>query len=468
MSSYLTEYRQALRGTDLYKHYGRVSDLVGMIVSVRGLQADLGELCVVHIPGRAVPLPAEVVGFRHRETLLMPLSDMHGIGPGTPVEATGRRFQLHVGEELLGLVLDGLGRPMEPLSRLPALKRDVQVSPPTPLQRRPIEQRMDLGVRVLDSLIPCGKGQRMGIFAGSGVGKSSLMGMIARYAQADVNVICLVGERGREVQDFIDRDLGPEGLKRSVVVCATSDRPALERIKAVLSATTIAEYFRDQGKDVLLMCDSVTRLAMAQREVGLAVGEPPATRGYPPSVWAMLPQILERAGRTATGSITALYTVLVEGDDMNEPIADAVRAILDGHIVLDRDLAHRNHYPAVDLLGSVSRLQSTLLNGEVQQAASQLRETLASYRSKEDMISLGIYTPGSNPLIDYAIGKMPDIDQFLRQATGSPSPASESDQQLVQIMQDYEALSRPMSDPAEGQEQFLDGPTAIPRIDLGI
>jgi len=449
--------------------FGRVSDLIGLIVAVRGLKADLGELCTIHVPGRDKPLMAEVVGFRHRETLIMPLGDLEGIGPGAPVAATGRRFEVRVGSHLLGRVLDGLGRPMDDLGPITHGEwRSVEASPPNPMRRGAIEQRMRLGVRAMDTLIPCGLGQRLGIFAGSGVGKSSLLGMIARYASADVNVICLVGERGREVQEFINRDLGPDGLNRSVVVCATSDRPALERIKAVLVATTIAEHFRDQGANVLLMCDSATRLAMAQREVGLAVGEPPATRGYPPSVWAMLPQVLERAGATLTGSITALYTVLVEGDDMNEPISDAVRAILDGHVVLKRELAHRNHYPAIDVLESISRLNGVLLSDPVKHAGGQLRETMAAYKAKEDLISIGAISPGADPLLDYAIAKQPQINEFLRQRTEEPTEAEHADQWLVDMMADRAQAVQAAAghaQPAGAAVPVSDEP-AIPRLGI--
>lgn len=424
----------ALRRADLHARRGRVSDLIGLVIEATGLQAEIGELCTVEA-GRFRPqLPAEVVGFRAGRTLLMPLGNLAGVGPGNRVTAMGRPFSVRVGEHLLGRVLDGLGRPLDgpPLSEDGTLRPAV-ASPPHPLERKRISQRLELGVRALDTLVPCGRGQRLGIFAGSGVGKSSLLGMIARATNADVNVICLVGERGREVREFVERDLGP-ALERSVVIAATSDEPALIRIKAAFVATAVAEYFRDQGRDVLLMMDSVTRFATAQREVGLAIGEPPATRGYTPSVFAMLPQLLERAGTGRHGSITGLYTVLVEGDDMNEPVADAVRAILDGHCVLSRDLAHHNHYPAIDVLQSVSRLNRELVTPEVADAAGRLRESLAVYRSHQDLITLGAYVRGSDPAVDDAIDVYPAINSFLKQELGERTLADDADRALLQLL----------------------------------
>ena len=343
---------RALREADLARRHGKVRNLIGLIIEATGLQAEIGEVCLV---GADEPTQAEVVGFRDGRTLLMALGEMQGIGPGTRVLATGAPFRVAVGPGLLGRVVDGLGVPNDARPSPGGVSRSTVAAPPGALSRPRISERVGLGVRALDALVPCGRGQRLGIFAGSGVGKSSLMGMIARSTSAQVNVIALVGERGREVREFIERDLG-DALERSVVVVATSDQPALVRIKAAFTATTIAEYFREQGADVMLMMDSVTRFAMAQREVGLAIGEPPATRGYTPSVFALLPRLLERAGTSTRGSITGLYTVLVDGDDMNEPVADAVRSILDGHVVLSRSLAHAGHYPAIDVLQSVSRL----------------------------------------------------------------------------------------------------------------
>jgi flagellum-specific ATP synthase len=400
---------RAVRHADLHGRHGRVCDLIGLIVEATGLEAEVGEVCEVRVRRGAHPgqpwtlIPAEVVGFRARRTLLMPLGDMHGIGPGDVVTATGRQVDGPVGSALLGRVLDGLGRPIDgrgPIDH--AARRPIVASPPSPMARPRITERVSLGVRALDALVPCGQGQRLGIFAGSGVGKSSLLGMIARSTSADVNVICLVGERGREVREFIDRDLGP-ALERSVVIVATSDQPALVRIKAALTATTIAESFRDAGQDVMLMMDSVTRFAMAQREVGLAIGEPPATRGYTPSVFALLPKLLERSGTSEHGSITALYTVLVDGDDMNEPIADAVRSILDGHIVLTRELAHAGHYPAIDVLQSVSRLVGEVTTPQARAAASELRSLMAAHHAKADLIAIGAYERGTDPLTDSAV-----------------------------------------------------------------
>ncbi len=441
----LERHRRALLGADLHRARGRVTNLIGLVIECTGLPAEVGELCTITAGRNRDAVPAEVVGFREGRTLLMPLGEMSGIGPGTPVTATGGSFRVPVGPALLGRVLDGLGRPIDDGPELGATEmRPAAGSPPSPMQRQRIDRRLPLGVRALDTLVPCGRGQRLGIFAGSGVGKSSLLGMIARSTTAGVNVICLVGERGRELLEFIERDLG-DALARSVVVVATSDQPALVRITAAQVATTIAEHFRDQGEDVLLMMDSLTRLAMAQREIGLAIGEPPATRGYTPSVFALLPRLLERAGTSDRGSITGLYTVLVEGDDMNEPVADAARSILDGHCVLTRELAHRNHYPAIDVLQSISRLADEITSDEVRTAAGALRETLAAHRSKEDLISIGAYTQGADPKVDYAIAKLAGIEAFLRQGRGRDEPgassAEVSDQLLMELMADHrEAL----------------------------
>ena len=429
-----------------------MSNLIGLVVEATGLRAEVGELCTVSAGRTRRPVPAEVVGFRDGRTLLMPLGEMQGIGPGTPVSATGGAFQTPVGDALLGRVLDGLGRPIDDGPPLDTSElRSVAGQPPSPMHRTRITRRLELGVRALDTLVPLGCGQRLGIFAGSGVGKSTLLGSIARNTTAAVNVICLVGERGRELLEFLERDLG-SALAHSVVVVATSDQPALIRIKAAQVATTIAEHFRDAGHDVLLMMDSITRLAMAQREIGLAIGEPPATRGYTPSVFALLPRLLERAGTAGRGSITGLYTVLVEGDDMNEPIADAARSILDGHCVLSRALAHRNHYPAIDVLESVSRLADEVTTPEVRDAASALRRTLAAYRDKEDLITIGAYTPGADPLVDYAIAKLPAMEAFLRQPAGDATPAAGADELLMALMADAPfpgAVAAPAGAPAE-------------------
>jgi flagellum-specific ATP synthase len=429
--------RRRLRDLDPYRLNGRVSELIGLIVESRGPEAGVGERCEILLPGHRTgrpPLQAEVVGFREGRTLLMPLGEAAGIAPGQTVVAAGGSVRVDLGEGLLGRVLDGLGRPVDgrPAPRVEA-RRPVDASPPDPLSRPPISTPLPLGVRAIDALMPCGRGQRLGIFAGSGVGKSTTLGMMARGTAADVNVIALVGERGREVREFIEGDLGPEGLARSVVVVATSDQPALVRIKAAFVATTIAEFFRDRGADVLLMMDSVTRLATAQREVGLAIGEPPATRGYTPSVFALLPRLLERAGTSAAGTITGLYTVLVEGDDMNEPVADAVRSILDGHIVLSRELAHRHHYPAVDVLHSVSRLAPQLLSEEHLDAGGRLRELMAAHRRAEDLIAIGAYVPGSDPRVDEAREKHDAIAAFLRQGVRDPYSREEALDRLLAL-----------------------------------
>ncbi len=430
MSIDLAPARERLRALDPYRLNGRICELIGLVVESRGPEAGVGERCEILLPGHRTgrpPLQAEVVGFREGRTLLMPLGDAAGIGPGQTVVATGGALRIDLGAGLLGRVLDGLGRPIDggPAIHVEA-RRPIDAPPPDLLGRPTIRTPLPLGVRAIDALMPCGRGQRIGIFAGSGVGKSTTLGMMARGTSADVNVIALVGERGREVREFIEHDLGPEGLARSVVVVATSDQPALVRIKAAFVATTIAEYFRDGGADVLLMMDSVTRLATAQREIGLAIGEPPATRGYTPSVFAMLPRLLERAGTAPVGSITALYTVLVDGDDMNEPVADAVRSILDGHIVLSRELAHRNHYPAIDVLQSVSRLAPQLLAREHLDAGGRLRALLAAHRRAEDLIAIGAYIPGSDPTVDEARAKLGDIDAFLTQGTHDPYARDEA------------------------------------------
>jgi flagellum-specific ATP synthase len=443
------------------------------------LEAEIGEVCLIAADRSAPAVSAEVVGFREGRTLLMPLGELHGIGPGTRVLGTGGPFQIHVGADLLGRVIDGLGAPLDDHDRgaTSGVLRSTLAAPPDALSRPRIRERVGLGVRALDSLVPCGLGQRLGIFAGSGVGKSSLLGMIARSTSASVNVIALVGERGREVREFIERDLG-DALERSVVVVATSDQPALVRIKAALTATTIAEHFRDEGHDVMLMMDSVTRFAMAQREVGLAIGEPPATRGYTPSVFALLPRLLERAGASPRGSITGLYTVLVDGDDMNEPIADAVRSILDGHVVLSRALAHASHYPAIDVLQSVSRLTPEIVSAEVLSAGQQLRTALAALREKEDLVSIGAYNAGADPQLDAALAHRPRIDAFLRQPTGEHSEPQNSDAQLVELADSLQrAWGAAHSELLEGAEVTADGaepaqaesgPSAIPALHLGI
>ncbi len=470
---------EAIGRADLHRRHGRVSDLIGLIVEATGLEAEVGEVCEISTGRGRAPVPAEVVGFRKRRTLLMPLGELHGIGPGNVVTATGEPVRITVGDELLGRVLDGLGKPLDQGEDFAAGRvRSAAGAPPDPLDRPRIRERVGLGVRALDGMVPCGRGQRLGIFAGSGVGKSSLLGMIARSTTADINVICLVGERGREVREFIERDLG-DALERSVVIVATSDQPALVRIKAAMTATSIAEHFRDKGHDVLLMMDSVTRFAMAQREVGLAIGEPPATRGYTPSVFALLPKLLERSGTSAEGSITGLYTVLVDGDDMNEPIADAVRSILDGHVVLTRELAHQGHYPAIDVLQSVSRLVGEISAPDVAAAAQEVRALLAAWHDKRDLIAIGAYEAGTDPLVDRALELKPAIDAFLRQKVDAPSTAQEADDALVSLVAGGVADAMAAEIMAESEPEELSpagramsyppaGPVALPPLNLAV
>lgn len=410
----LTPYKERLAGASLWRRGGKVTRVTGLTIEARGLKAAVGELCQIYNNGSR-PIIAEVVGFREEVTLLMPLGELEGIAPGCRVMATGRGHYIHVGAGFLGRVLDGLGRSLDGTIMAGGDPQPVNNQPPNPLSRRRIKEVLATGVKAIDALLTCGCGQRVGIFAGSGVGKSTLLGMIARHSTADINVIALIGERGREVRDFIEGDLGPEGLARSIVVAATSDQPALVRIKGAFTATAIAEYFRDRGKNVLLMMDSLTRFAIAQREVGLAIGEPPTTRGYTPSVFASLPKLVERAGNSAAGSITGLYTVLVEGDDMNEPVADTVRGLLDGHIVLSRQLAARNHYPAIDVLQSISRLMPEITSVEQREQAGRLRDLLAAYEEAADLIEIGAYQAGANPRVDAALKYFDAIQSFLRQ-----------------------------------------------------
>lgn len=402
---------------NLFKVKGKVVNVIGLTIESAGPGAKLGDICMIY-PGTGSeglkPTPAEVVGFREGKTLLMPYQEVEGIGPGSTVENTGTPLAVRVDDSLLGHTLDGFGNPSEDIP-LVGKEYSVEASPPDPMSRKIISDVLTLGVKAVDGLITVGKGQRIGIFAGSGVGKSTLMGMFARNTKADINVIALIGERGREVREFIERDLGPEGMKRSVVVVATSDRPALERKKAAQTATAVAEYFRDQGKDVLLMMDNLTRFSMAQREIGLASGEPPVSRGYPPSVYSEMPKLLERAGCSDKGSITGLYAVLVDGDDFNEPITDTARSILDGHIMLNRKLAHKNHYPAVDVLQSISRCMSQIVDREHKIYAGKLKNVLATYNEAEDLINIGAYKAGSNPGIDYAVQKIQEVNEFLMQ-----------------------------------------------------
>lgn len=417
-----------------YKKLGKVVNVVGLTIESAGPDAKMGDLCRIYKEGRSGEfILAEVVGFKNKHTLLMPYEATDRIGGGCIVENEGEPLSVPVGEDLLGKTLDGLGRPIEGEEVHCLQSYPIEAAAPDPLKREIIDTILPLGVKAVDGLITVGKGQRIGIFAGSGVGKSTLMGMFARNTRADINVIALIGERGREVREFIERDLGPEGMRRSVVVVATSDKPALERKKAAQTATAIAEYFRDKGRDVLLMMDSLTRFSMAQREIGLASGEPPVTRGYPPSVYSEMPRLLERAGRNDVGSITGLYTVLVDGDDFNEPITDTARSILDGHIMLNRKLAHKNHYPAIDVLQSISRCMSQIAEPEHKQAAGKLKNVLATYQDAEDLINIGAYKKGSNPDIDYAMEKIRAVNEFLMQETDEKIPFEEEIQRLIQL-----------------------------------
>ncbi len=423
-----------LKKDTFFKKMGKVVNVVGLTIESAGPEAKLADICRIYLEGRMGKyILAEVVGFQNGKTLLMPYEVTEGIGGGCIVENQGYPLSVQVGEELLGKTLDGLGRPIHGEELSLKSTYPVEALPPDPLKREIIDTILPLGVKAVDGLITVGKGQRIGIFAGSGVGKSTLMGMFARNTRADINVIALIGERGREVREFIERDLGEEGMKRSVVVVATSDKPALERNKAAKTATAIAEYFRDQGKDVLLMMDSLTRFSMAQREIGLASGEPPVTRGYPPSVYSEMPKLLERAGRAQNGSITGLYTVLVDGDDFNEPITDTARSILDGHIMLNRKLAHKNHYPAIDILQSISRCMSQICEREHKQAAGKLKNVMATYTEAEDLINIGAYKQGSNPAIDFAIEKIEQVNEFLMQETDEKIAFEDEIQMLLEL-----------------------------------
>ena len=429
----LSSLIHAIADAEPVRVHGRVVEVIGLLIESSGPAASVGDVCTIEHNGKIVGR-AEVVGFRRERTLLMPLGPIEGIHPGHVVVGTKRPLMVDVGPALLGRVLDGLGSPLDDKGGIAAeSSRPIFSRIPNPMTRNRISAPFKTGIRAIDSLITIGKGQRMGIFAGSGVGKSVLMGMMARNCRSDVNVIALIGERGREVREFIERDLGEEGLKRSIVIVATSDQPALIRIKGAQLAASIAEYFRDAGLDVLFMCDSVTRLAMAQREVGLAIGEPPATKGYTPSVFAMLPVFLERAGNSNNGSITGLYTVLVDGDDMDEPIADAARSILDGHIVLSRALAHMNHYPAIDVLSSISRCMPEVISKEHAALAGGLKNLLAAYKENEDLIQIGAYVGGTSKRVDNAIKIHEPVNLFLRQARDEASPFEESVMKLEAI-----------------------------------
>jgi len=428
-------YADRIERTDTVKRLGTVTQVVGLVIESAGPAVSIGRLCTIENRDDGSKVKAEVVGFRNDRILLMPFGPITGINPGAIVTSTMEKLRVPVGDQLIGRVLGGLGEPIDgkgPI--LSSVTRAVNGRSIPVLKRRRITEPLRTGIKAIDITAPLGKGQRMGIFAGSGVGKSVMLGMMARGSSADINVIALVGERGREVRDFVERDLGPEGLKRSVVVAVSSDQPALIRIKGAMVATSIAEHFRAQGKDVLLLMDSVTRVAMAQREIGLAVGEPPATKGYTPSVFAMLPILLERAGNTEGGSITGLYSVLVEGDDFNEPISDAVRSILDGHVTLSRKLASVNQYPAVDCLDSISRLMPEIATDDEQQLAAEVRRLYATYREAEDLINIGAYVKGKNPAIDRAMDKVGPLNEFLRQGIFEQADHQESLKRLADIL----------------------------------
>jgi flagellum-specific ATP synthase len=452
MNIHLSKYIEALPQLNPYRRIGRVVEVIGLTVVAMGLEANIGELCQIFPRPQGEPVLAEVVGFREGRLLLMPLGEISSVGPGSRVVSTHSPFAIQVGEELLGRVLNGLGQPLDgrPLPAMTPFSTARQVE--NPLRRQPIRQPLGTGIRAIDCLLTVGRGQRMGIFAGSGVGKSTLLGMIARNTNADVNVIALIGERGREVRDFLDKNLGPEGLARSVVVVATSDQPALVRMKGAVVATAIAEFFREQGRDVLLMMDSVTRFAMAAREVGLASGEPPATRGYPPSVFAHLPKLLERTGTGTKGSITAFYTVLVDGDDMNEPVSDAVRGILDGHIVLERKLAQQGHFPAIDVLQSVSRVMDEVIPETQRQAANRVKELLSIYRQHEDLITIGAYQAGHQPKVDQAVRAFPMIQAFLKQDVDEASSFEANMQALFDLYEQLEGTRSGQSTPPHGED----------------
>lgn len=432
----LSDYLTAIERADTYKRYGKVLRVVGLMIESQGPDANIGEVCLIHASSaRQRTVMAEVVGFNHEKIILMPYAEVTEIGPGCLVESTGNALTIKVGRGLIGKVVDSLGRSLDN-TKLPKglTNYPTEQSPPNPLARPSIKEAIQVGVKAIDSLLTVGKGQRIGIFAGSGVGKSTLLGMIARNSSADINVIALIGERGREVKEFIEHDLGEAGLKKSIVVVATSDQPALIRIKGAYTATAISEYFRDLGFQVNLMMDSVTRVAMAQREVGLATGEPPTTKGYTPSVFATLPKLLERTGTSSTGTITAFYTVLVDGDDMNEPIADTVRGILDGHFVLDRRLAEKGQFPAINILKSISRVMNQIVAPEHLEAAQELRARMANYEDNRELIQIGAYKRGTDHEIDQAIAYYPKIQRYLKQAVAESITLDESIQQMQQLL----------------------------------
>ena len=436
MSWNKNKYLEIIKNTPSIKEIGKITEIIGLTIEADGPKSSIGDLCYIYNDYNDKPTMAEVVGFKSDKILLMPLANPDGIQPGALVVNTGSAMKIGVGNQLIGRVLDGLGRPIDTLGDIKFSEyRSTRADVINPLKRKRIDEPLALGIKSVDGFMTLGKGQRMGIFAGSGVGKSTTIGMMAKNTSADLNVIALIGERGREVKEFIEDILGPEGMKRSIVVAATSDQPSLVKIKAAFVATSIAEYFRDKGLDVLFMLDSITRIAMAQREVGLAIGEPPATRGYTPSVFALMPKLMERAGTNEFGTITGLYTVLVEGDDFNEPISDTARSILDGHIVLSRDLAHKNHYPAVDVLQSLSRVMGDVTTKEHKEAAGNIRNLLAVHRKNEDLINIGAYVKGSDPLCDKAIALIDNINSFLKQTTDEKVEYQETVNKLLELNQ---------------------------------
>ena len=428
------KYLEIINKTETIKEIGKITEIIGLTIESDGPKSSIGDLCYIYNDYNDTPTMAEVVGFKKDKILLMPLGSPDGIQPGALVINTGGAMRIGVGNQLIGRVLNGLGQPIDTLGEIRFSEyRSTMAEAINPLKRKRITEHLALGIKSVDGFATVGKGQRMGIFAGSGVGKSTTLGMMAKNTSADLNVIALIGERGREVKEFIEEILGPEGMKRSIVVAATSEQPSLVKIKAAFVATTIAEYFRDKGMDVLFMLDSVTRIAMAQREVGLAIGEPPATRGYTPSVFALMPKLMERAGTNEFGTMTALYTVLVEGDDFNEPISDTSRSILDGHIMLSRALAHKNHYPAIDVLQSLSRVMGDVTTKEHKDAAGNIRNLLAVYAKNEDLINIGAYVSGSDPTCDKAIALMDNINNFLKQTTSDKIDYNETVNTLIEL-----------------------------------
>lgn len=430
----LKKYSDVIKETNPMREIGKVTEIIGLVIEADGPKSSIGDLCYIYNKLNEEPIWAEVVGFKQSKILLMPLGSMEGLQAGAIVVNTGSAMKIKVGEQLLGRVLDGLGRPIDNLGEINSQTlQSTQAEAINPLKRTRIIEPLSLGIKSVDAFVTVGKGQRLGVFAGSGVGKSTTLAMMAKNTSADMNVIALIGERGREVREFIEMTLGTEGMKRTVVIAATSEQPSLVKIKAAHVATSIAEYFRDTGRDVLFMLDSITRISMAQREVGLAIGEPPATRGYTPSVFALMPKILERAGSNEKGTMTGLYTVLVEGDDFNEPISDTARSILDGHIMLSREMAHRNHYPAVDVLQSISRVMPEVTSAEHRKAAGKLRNLMAVYKKNEDLINIGAYVKGSDPRCDEAIAMMDSINKFLQQEVNEKFTYESTLHELLQL-----------------------------------